>query len=347
MNIVSASGKKPLNIDSMTTTTLNHFANQVDQNDTIASFQVVSGIKSILVPFDFSRVAKVALAFAIDVASRSGIDLHILHVVELPVVHNSVIVPVLGYEQALKEDLRDDSAKRMLELMRDLDGKPVNATTRVVFGSVAHEILRYAEQANIDIIIAGAHGSSGIRELLVGSNIKRIIRKSRTPVLILKHSSHLNISNIVLTTELNGGVSEFIINRIEDLLNLFGATLHILHVRTGPETEEEHALELLNEFRDKFSHNHVTVNLINHFSIEEGIDTFARSVNAEIICLGTHGRKGFSRLLHGSITGALVNHSDRMIWTSSMTHGLIKMNSATNSATNSASRIIDGSSLYD
>jgi nucleotide-binding universal stress UspA family protein len=70
-------------------------------------------MKKILVPCDFSKPSVNAFRFALDVASSSGGVIHLINIIELPVLHDSVLMPVLDFEQTFFDELKT-KAERLL-----------------------------------------------------------------------------------------------------------------------------------------------------------------------------------------------------------------------------------------
>ena len=160
-------------------------------------------MKKILVPCDFSKPAINAYRFAIDIAQRSNGTVHVLHVVELPVIHDVVLMPVLNFEQQLFDDLKAKAQSQFEKVSKKYDTGEVKVIFEVQFGAVSRMILDYADQKAIDIIIMGSHGASGMRELFIGSNAQRLVRHSNIPVLVTKDYVKGAIEHIVFPNTLD------------------------------------------------------------------------------------------------------------------------------------------------
>ena len=68
-------------------------------------------MKKILVPFDFSETATNALRFAIDIANQSDGEILLLHIVELPVMYDTLLMPSLSFEEAYIKDMKENAEK--------------------------------------------------------------------------------------------------------------------------------------------------------------------------------------------------------------------------------------------
>lgn len=145
----------------------------------------------ILVPTDFSDFSKPALTYGCAIAARFDAELHLLHVVPDPamLVPEAAAFSVESME-AQTELLRTESMKTLNSLPPDgwSDGKPVVREIRV--GAAFMEIIDYAREKDIDLIVIGTHGRSGLMHVLMGSVAERIVRKSPCPVLTVKPEGH-------------------------------------------------------------------------------------------------------------------------------------------------------------
>jgi nucleotide-binding universal stress UspA family protein len=274
-------------------------------------------MKKILVPYDFSKTAAHAYRFALDVAAQAkGATVHILHVVELPVLHDSVLMPVLDFETQLLKELREKAEKQLTAIVGKYQQEGVKLVQHVHFGAVLKAIRDYAQEHAIDLIIMGSHGASGIRELFIGSNAEKIVRFSPVPVLIVKEYYKGAIKNIVFPNTLDTEGQEELVKRVKALQSFFHANLHIVWINTpfnfASDTE---TYARLHDFAKKYAMRNYSVHVFNHNDEEQGILEFARTVGGNLIAMGTRGRKGVAHFFNGSVAEDVVNHSPQPVWT--------------------------------
>lgn len=273
-------------------------------------------MKKILVPCDFSTPSLHALQFALDTAAKSpnGI-VHVLHVIELPVLHDSVLIPVLTYEQDLMEELRE-KAERELELIEKKYNKnSIGIITEVQFGKISHVIQQYTKDHEIDAIIMGSHGATGMREFFVGSNAEKVVRNATVPVLVLKDFYKGPIKHIVFPNTLETEAQEDLVMKVKALQHFFDAHLHIVWINTPLNfTSDSVTRKRLEQFAKRFLFTNYTISAYSHVDPEAGILDFAKTVDASLIAMGTHGRKGIAHMMHGSLTESLVNHTNMLVW---------------------------------
>ncbi len=273
-------------------------------------------MKKILVPCDFSKPAINAFRFALDIAETSKGIVHLLNVVELPVLHDSMIMPVLSFEKEFLEELVVKGKVEFKKLTTKYSKENIKVITKVEFGSPSQTIKKYTEVNDIDLIVMGSHGATGLKEYFVGSNAEKIVRHADVPVLILKDHYKGPIKHIVFPNTLDTENQEDLVMKVKALQNFFKATLHIVWVNTPVNfTNDTITNDRLNAFAKRFMLKDFTISIFNHLNTEDGIREFSSSIKANMIAIGTHGRKGISHLLLGSLAESIVNHSKELIWT--------------------------------
>jgi nucleotide-binding universal stress UspA family protein len=128
----------------------------------------------ILVPTDFSAPSEAALAYGRTLANQFDAALHLLHIAENPFLR-ATVADRRSIENApgrwLEERLTDDDRRRGAVTVVENSDEP------------AKEILQYAQSANIDLIVIGTHGRTGLARLVLGSVAEAVVRAAPCPVL--------------------------------------------------------------------------------------------------------------------------------------------------------------------
>jgi nucleotide-binding universal stress UspA family protein len=147
-------------------------------------------LQRILVPTDFSKHSQNALTYAVAFAEKFGADLFLLHVVQdltLFIPDMVTVTPPIGpsLEQltravhgALDQVVHDNHLERF----------PLHREVRE--GTPFYEIIRFAREADIDLIVMGTHGHTGLAHMLLGSVTEKVVRKAPCPVLTVRHPEH-------------------------------------------------------------------------------------------------------------------------------------------------------------
>jgi universal stress protein A len=146
-------------------------------------------ISRILVPTDFSAPSEVALDYAITMATRFGASLHLLHVVDDPLVVAGAAFGAEAYivsVPAIRASLVDEAAARLARLLPRAQRKAVAARSEVRVGRPADAICDVARQESCDLVVMGTHGRSGMAHLLLGSVAETMVREAPCPVLTVR-----------------------------------------------------------------------------------------------------------------------------------------------------------------
>ena len=147
-------------------------------------------LEKILVPTDMSDFSEHALRYGCEFARRFAAELHLLNVVQdvvAMVPEPGMAFPAPGeYMQDLQQ-----ASQEALDKLPDpewVDGVAVVREIRI--GTPFVEIVRYAKSADIDLIVIGTHGRSGLAHVLLGSTAERVVRKAPCPVLSVRPEGH-------------------------------------------------------------------------------------------------------------------------------------------------------------
>ena len=149
-------------------------------------------LKKILYPTDFSEYSLAALPFAIGLAQQNDAELYCLHVVEMPCQEyllRDYMVPLEIPHVPKDKIIR--TARAILEKFVAENLSELNKVTpRVLIGTPFVEIIRYAKDQSIDLIVIGTHGHSALAAMLLGSVAEKVVRKSPCPVLTVRDPRH-------------------------------------------------------------------------------------------------------------------------------------------------------------
>ncbi len=277
--------------------------------------QPTAVMDKILIPCDFSDEAVSAFRLAVDIAHSSRAEIHLLNVIELPVVHDELITPVPSFDERLLMELRDHAETRFKELGKEYAKEQVVIKTKVEFGPVISSITNYQEEENVTIVVMGTKGVTGLQEVLIGSTAEKIVRHATCPVIVVKKYGKLDeLKHIVFPNSMEEGQEDLMMH-VKALQHVLKATLHVVWIETSTTTNHTVMKNRLEEFAKRFMLQNYTVNVFAAKNKESGVIDFTHKINANMIAMGTHARKGLSHFLKGSVTEDVVNHVDCPIWT--------------------------------
>ena len=93
-------------------------------------------MQKILVPCDFSEQSVNAFRLAVDLAHQTKGEVHVLHVIEVPVMHDSLLMPTLSFEASLLKELSDNAENQFRKLVED-NPTETPVITKNVFGNIS------------------------------------------------------------------------------------------------------------------------------------------------------------------------------------------------------------------
>jgi nucleotide-binding universal stress UspA family protein len=144
--------------------------------------------KKICCPIDFSDASRAAMELAADLARRFGADLILLHAYPIPgytFPDGSVVA-----SPRMMQELAEQAEKHLEEWRREAEAKGApRVSTAKAIGEPASEILTYAAEQGVELLVLGTHGRTGLEHALLGSVADRVMRRGRCPVLTV-HPAH-------------------------------------------------------------------------------------------------------------------------------------------------------------
>ncbi|MBM4032730.1 MAG: phosphomannomutase/phosphoglucomutase [Planctomycetes bacterium] len=147
-------------------------------------------IRKVLFTTDFSPYAAHALPYALGMARDHGAELHVLHVVSTPelAVQFDVAGPV--FDANLLAELERSAEDQLGKVLPAEVRRELSVTLAVRRGAAFVEIVRYAREEGIDLIVLATHGRTGLRHALFGSVAEKVVRKALCPVLSVRPKGH-------------------------------------------------------------------------------------------------------------------------------------------------------------
>jgi nucleotide-binding universal stress UspA family protein len=145
----------------------------------------VEKINRILVPIDLSKFSKQALHYANELCRDYDSELEVIHVVE-DRVHPALYATGKSSIFDFMPDITKKSTKLINEMFDEIVGPKVKKKIKIMEGVPAREILNYAEQKDVNMIVLTTHGASGLNQFFLGGVAEKIIRRSICPVFTIK-----------------------------------------------------------------------------------------------------------------------------------------------------------------
>lgn len=293
--------------------------------------QPMLAFKHILFPTDFSASSERAEATAVGLASAFDARLTLLHVWS---------VPNAGYAEALSWpiDEMEVAARKELAKAHARVAKLHTSTEAVLrTGREWQCILDQVKEGGVDLIVMGTHGRHGLPRLVLGSVAEKVVRLSPVPVLTLRAADDeretqatrppvvIPPQNILVATDFSPA-AESALDQAIALAEKVGAEVHVLHAYQLPiigfpdgvvVPDAEIASRIIGwaekelaacVARRKASSVKITP-ILEQADPREAVLTVAKRISADLVVVGTHGRRGIARALIGSTAEAILRAS--------------------------------------
>lgn len=257
---------------------------------------------NILVPTDFSKLSLVAIEYAISMANRINGSVTLLHVMD------KFVKPTRASMQeeakAISREASVLARQRFEPIVAEAKklsktGNPIVVKIRKG-RSFSNTVRLFAKRNQIELIVMGTKGASGLSKYVLGSNTVSVMDASRIPVLAVPARARFNnFKNIIYAADLKYLESE--IGVLKPYLKLLDATLHVLHVCDKTKSEEE----LQNKVKSilkQVDYRKSTVMIKSGKPIDRVIDSYVKELKADMVAMFTHKRTAYENLFHRSVT---------------------------------------------
>lgn len=161
--------------------------------------------RNILFCTDFSENSSDAFNCAVDYATAFNANLCILHVLDVSGIDllnfsdaPDVAFPSYGVgmppemKEEIQQNVRDNTAKALEQIRLEVNDKIKNVSTHFAEGVTSVEIVRFAEENSMGLIVMGTHGRTGFKHLIIGSTAENVVRMAKCPVLTVKPTHSTN-----------------------------------------------------------------------------------------------------------------------------------------------------------
>lgn len=274
-------------------------------------------MKTIIVPVDFSEHSEYALKAAAHIARKQHADIIAIHMLDIQFDNFN---ESQSYIQEKTAFLFQIAKKRFQAFLKKEYLDAITVRPVIKHFKVFSELNDLAKEENADMIVMGSHGSSGFKELFMGSNTEKVIRFSEVPVMVIKNNLHdFTFDNVVYATDFSHESIDAYV-RIKSIVESFQGKMHVLYVntpyedfKTTPEMEKMAVdfFSIANGDTDQMKHT----TFVADKSVEKGILSFGNALGADLIAMSTHARKGLSHIFKGSLSEDIANHASLPILT--------------------------------
>jgi len=272
--------------------------------------------RKILVAFDGSRSARNALAIASRMARESKSWIKVIAV--LPEYQGDL--ELVGVSN-IRETIEGPGRELLAEAQRIADNGDFHILSNLEQGEPFDRIVHVAEEENCDLIVMGRKGLSPLERELMGSVTARVIGHTDRDVLVVPEDADLRWSNLLLATDCGEKTANATTKAI-DLAKEYNSELTAISVVYTNDEFLALAHEMINEMiakaRERLEEMATEARkagvsitpVVREGELHEAITRQAAEQGAELIVMGSMGRKGLSRMLMGSVTERTIGYAE-------------------------------------
>ncbi|MDX1652304.1 MAG: universal stress protein [Brumimicrobium sp.] len=272
----------------------------------------------ILFPTDFSEAAKKAFLYALELTERLNAQLTVFHVYELPELGRSMKTTTQEVYELMELETFENFKKSVKQL-HDFAGEhgyeKVNFNQLMAEGETVHTITRMAEKEQVDYIIMGTKGATGLKEVLLGSVASGVIDNAHCPVISIPQNSspHKNLNRIAyLTNYKDEELAAFV--EIKEFAGIFDASMYCIHFENEiKDISSEQMKEWKNKLGD--SANHVRFEVISGDDFEKALTDFYVNEKIDLIGIQPRKRNFFEKIFSKSVSKKLAHHIEIPLYT--------------------------------
>lgn len=271
----------------------------------------------ILVPVDGSESSMQGVSTALDLAKSKGAGVCLL----------TVVPPMADFDHELSASQREVVTASLTRHAEEVIGKAKDAFVangiiplveiRSDVNSIAEEICGFVEREGIDIVVMGRKGLKRLERAVMGSVTARVIGCSPVDVLVVPRDASTNWQRVVVATD-GSKCSKAATQSAIDIARSHGAELKVISVVDVPDEAYAEAPNAIDRLLDRAreiaeavkeeaeSSNIKAAAVVRSGEAHTVIVDVARQSNADLICLGSHGRTGLRRFVMGSVTEKVI-----------------------------------------
>ncbi len=270
-------------------------------------------MKKILFPTDYSSTAKKAFIHALLLAERFDAEIIVFHAYELPAITGSPNLPSTAQEAY--DGMKAEALRKFeihLPQLRSLAAQQgfgsIRVSNSIDEGSPMPSIVKKARWEETDYIVMGTKGSTGLREVFLGSIAGEVLEHAPCPVLVIPEDSHLNpsIRKIAVTTSFEE-MEKKALHRVLAFSQKFGA--EVICVNVDLAHTEFHNQKMTNLQREFEAFPSLRFQTIQGNSLEKALLSFLEKEDIDILAMMTHQRNFLEELFNYSRTKKMVYHS--------------------------------------
>jgi nucleotide-binding universal stress UspA family protein len=271
-------------------------------------------MKQLLVPTDFSENAMKAVFYASEIAAKKNAIVHLLHIIA---PDSYVSVPFHSQESFMNE-LRMKHQEELRIIQTSIAENYPNVQTKIAVydGLVSESITDYAANNQIDLIVMGTTGATGLKEVFMGSVTSKIIAKTTIPVIAIPLQYEMEEPDNLLFTTNHFEENKDVLNPIIDMVQLFNTVLHVVIFADSDTTDAAAYLDQtrnIHHYADflKTAYPDIALKatLLDGSKFENSIEDYIHTNNVDLLAMVHYPKSLAEQFLKKSRTRQMAFHT--------------------------------------
>ncbi len=267
-------------------------------------------MKRILVPTDFSPTAEKAFRFALEIAARAKSTIILYHLFT-PI--SSGVVYSENTKENYNNQLESDLLKRLRRLKKKVTANSESVPVLTIVGRmpIINNILGFAEHNNIDIIVMGTQGASGLKKVIIGSVSSRVIKKSDVPVLLVPEKFEWKIPEQIIFASDCRKTDLQVIPVVYSFAKIFKTGVNVVHIFSASKKDNGYE-KARNEFdnysysiKKTFANYKLKFQLIKSGSLTETMKELDHKLPHDVLIMVRGDNKLYKNLFSKSLTQSM------------------------------------------
>lgn len=272
-------------------------------------------MKKILVPTDFSANAMKAVLYATEIAKKNGALVYLLHVI-VPVTDG--ISETYSLPGKSEEEIATNSLSELDALQKSITEMypGIKTETELTKGPVTASVIDFAIDNQVDLIVMGTKGATGLKEVFIGSVAADTVGRTKVPVLVIPDAYEMEEPDAILLATNHFEENKDLLNKIVDIAKLFSATIHVavfVDTDKAEATDYLYNTRQLNHYLDFLKKAYPDTifkgELLEGKEFEETVEQYDAKNQVDIIAMITYPKSFWERLIQKSAAKKMAFHS--------------------------------------
>lgn len=272
-------------------------------------------MKNILLPTDFSENSRNAIDYAIRFFENMECNFYLLHVNRI----GNMAVSNASYIIS-KEDIENiyikPSKLKLRELLKHISKSFPENSNHNFYCLTDHNffiesIRKNVEEKQIDYIVMGTKGASGLEKIILGSNTADVITKVKCNTMAIPENAIYAIpKEVCFATDFSLSHDLHVLQPILNIIKQCKASLRILHIKKKDEVLNEDQLTNKDLLKDLFKNIKYTFHFLSNTKVEDAIECFVESRNIDLMCMVAKNLNYFQQILFHSKVEKISYHTN-------------------------------------